>query len=99
VKFEKGHKKLGGIKKGQVQAKRAAWDQLSEYILGEGVDRYMSIINELPDNDFLDRFENILEYFKPKLARTQTDLTTNGESIVWNEVKNYGSQSETNNSN
>lgn len=70
-KFKKGDPKPpnSGIKKGQISEKKKAWEELGQYILNEGVDRYMEILATLPNEKFLDRFESILEYFKPKQTR------------------------------
>ena len=100
--FTTGQEKIegSGIKKGDVQAKRKAWDELGEYVMTKGVARYMQIIDELDNDSYLDRFENILEYFKPKLQRSTQDITTNGQSInqinitvpdleLSNQLKNY----------
>jgi hypothetical protein len=62
--------------------KRKAWDELSEYIMGEATDRYLAFIATLDDADFADRFEHMLDYFKPKLQRSQLDIATTTERDI-----------------
>lgn len=60
-----------GRPKGSLSPKTKAWDELGEYIVGEGAQRYMESIKKLPDDEYSERFQHILEYFKPKLARQE----------------------------
>jgi hypothetical protein len=69
-----------GVGKGTT--KRKAWDELSEYIMGEATDRYLAFIATLDDADFADRFEHMLDYFKPKLQRSQLDIATTTERDI-----------------
>lgn len=73
------------FKKGNTWAKRKGkhkktkmWEAMGNYIVNEGADRYMEILDNLDDKEYLTRFEAILEYFQPKLSRA--------------EVKNEGEQ-------
>lgn len=79
MKFQKGHKKLGGIKKGQVQERTKAWDQLGEFFTQVGAERAKEIMINSDDKEFMIYYDKLIEYFKPKLQRT--DLTTGGEKI------------------
>mgnify|MGYP001582590991 CR=1 FL=1 len=56
---------------GAVSAKTKAWEELGDYIVGEGAALYMQSIKKLPEDKYQERFEHILEYFKPKLARQE----------------------------
>lgn len=76
--FKKGNTH-GGRTKGSKSGKTIAWDELGDYIVNKGAKKYMSLINGLDDDEFLKRFENILEYFKPKQQRT--DITSGGEAL------------------
>jgi hypothetical protein len=80
VKFGKGHKKVGGIKKGQVQKRTRAWDQLGEFFTQAGAERAKDIMIKADDKEFMIYYDKLIEYFKPKLQRT--DLTTDGEKII-----------------
>jgi hypothetical protein len=71
--FPKGHKKIpnSGIKKGQKQVKTQQWEAISEYMIGEGLERFSDEIKMLPGEKFIPIYMQLLEYFKPKLARQE----------------------------
>lgn len=79
MKFEKGHKKKGGIKKGGTQTRTRAWNALGEFFTNEGAKRAMGILTNADDKEFMIYYDKLMEYFKPKLQRT--DLTTGGEKL------------------
>ncbi len=60
-----------GRPKGQKAVKTLQWEALGRYIAEDGAERYMKILSKLDEPSYLTRFENVLEYFKPKLARTE----------------------------
>lgn len=68
-----GQGKGGGRQNGErIKSHRGrAWDEIGEYILNTGAYRYTKIISKMPDEKFLNRFETMLEYFKPKLGRIE----------------------------
>lgn len=67
-RLKAGHE---GLKpKGAVSKKTEMWEALGEYIVSEGAQKAMRIIDEMPDEDFLDNYIMLLEFFKPKQART-----------------------------
>ena len=69
--FDKG---TMGKPKGAISEKTRVWNEISEWFKGEGIEAYqeelMRIRQESP-NEFLKRFEAMLEYFQPKLSRTE----------------------------
>jgi len=70
-----------GSKKGHKKEKTKAWERLGHYIANEGADQYMAYLMESEPKDYMQRFESTLEYFKPKLARTE--LTgKDGERLI-----------------
>lgn len=71
--FRKGHKKIGGIKKGQVQKKTRVWKDMSEYFVTRGVERAMKIMEKAPDEVFMRYYLQFIEYFKPKMTRSDYD--------------------------
>lgn len=77
-KFKKGNP---GKPKGAISEKTAVWNEISEWFKGEGIEAYQGKLMEMKDenpNEFLKRFEAMLEYFQPKLSRTEFsgDVTT-----------------------
>ena len=51
------------------KAKRTKqWEQLGEFITQSGAERAMSILDKLPDDQFLEQYNKLLNYFKPKIS-------------------------------
>jgi hypothetical protein len=75
----KGHKKWGGKKQGSRNKKTLAWEELGEFFTTAGAERARDIMLNSNDKDFIFYFDKLLEFFKPKLQRT--DITTDGEKI------------------
>lgn len=75
-----GHKgfKAGnpGKPKGALSPKTKAWEELGEFICHAGAERYMNALTALEDDKFLEKYAYILEFFKPKLARTDSVQAT-----------------------
>jgi len=72
-----------GMKPGQKSAKTQAWERIGEYLINEGADRYKKILKAMSDEDFAQEFRFIMEYFKPKLSRSYTDISINQ---TWDDV-------------
>jgi hypothetical protein len=64
-----GHK-TGGRQKGSKSEKTILWQEMGEWIVNHGTDRYLTFLKELDGENYMKRFEAMLEYFKPKLARS-----------------------------
>lgn len=78
-----GSRSGAGRKPGSKSEKVKAWEQLGDYILGDGAERYLAIIEGLPPEKFATRFESLLEFFKPKQQRTEIkgDVTIGAKKI------------------
>ena len=72
--FQKGRQKTGGIKKGQIQEKTHAWERLGALITGQFTEDVIKYIETLPGDEKLEAYLKLLDYFKPKLQRS--DNTT-----------------------
>jgi len=46
------------------------WHQLGEYVVTQGAERAMTVLHSMDDEDYLHYYLTMLEYFKPKQART-----------------------------
>ena len=65
--FGKGNK---GKPKGTVNKKTRQWNEIGDYLVNGGSDRFMEIMENSDDDKFKDMFLSVLNYFKPKLAST-----------------------------
>jgi len=68
---------LSGRPKGAKDKKTEAWHELGEYLINEGSTKYMEYLNTLKDKSYAERFEKIVEYFKPKQNRTEIKADIN----------------------
>lgn len=80
--FKKGNKGGPGMPKGTKHIKTQQWEELGEFIITKGAARYMGLLATLEDPEFLERFERIIEYFKPKQARLDGNVTHDVEVDV-----------------
>lgn len=82
---------------GTKSEKTKQWEALGDAILTRHADRFNALLNELEPEKFADKFLMVLEYFKPKLQRTEmkhegevsVNLTNLSESdlITLSEIK------------
>lgn len=70
-----------GKLKGTKTQKTKAWEAIGEYLIGDGAERYKKYLLELSEKDFSVEFKAIIEYFKPKLNRTDLDLKSKSKQI------------------
>jgi len=66
-----------GRPKGGINEKTRQWEELAESIKTRHSERFNAILDDLDDEKFSDKYLQVLEYFKPKLART--DVNVKGE--------------------
>lgn len=67
-RFQPGNKEAK--KKGKHE-KTIAWEQLGDFFTEAGAERAKQIMVDAKDKDFMLYYTNFMEYFKPKLARTE----------------------------
>jgi len=70
--FQKG--KSGnpdGKPKGTKSARIKQWDALGESIANEHTERFNAVLAGLEDKEFGEMYLKVLEYFKPKLSRSE----------------------------
>lgn len=73
--FKKGKPPGSGIKKGGKKAKTLAWENLGEFITETGAERVAKMLTECNEQDFFKYYCLLLEYFKPKLQRSDVTST------------------------
>ena len=57
------------------------WEALGESIMNEHTQRFNSILKELDDEKFIDFYLKTIEYFQPKLQRSELDIELDPNNI------------------
>jgi hypothetical protein len=52
------------------------WAQLQDYIMGDGLERYMRELESSDPETFMKHYLTILEFVKPRLQRQQVEVST-----------------------
>jgi hypothetical protein len=74
-----------GKPKGTVSLKTKGWDLLKETITTELTDKFMQEMNKLDGQQYINAYLNVLEFFRPRLSRTESKVEqTNVEQVVIN---------------
>lgn len=60
-----------GRKEGDKNAKTVQWELMGEYLTNAGVKRYEELMQQADATEFPKLFLQVIEYFKPKLARKE----------------------------
>jgi len=84
--FKKGESgNPAGKPKGTISKKTEIWNEIGEWFANDGLDKYKDKVMEMLDSssdvkclEGMKRYEALLEYFKPKLSRTEVkaEITT-----------------------
>lgn len=85
--FEKGHKLAKGRPKGSKNEKTEQWEKFATWFMSGGLERLEEEMGKLEGKDFVMTVKDLLEYFKPKLARNEGEK--DNITIIFNKV-NYG---------
>lgn len=78
-----------GRPKGSKSKRIKMWEEMGEWIVNEGVEKYLTYLKSMDPERYMDHFEAVLEYFKPKLSRTNVK-NEGGQKITieHREIKN-----------
>ena len=91
--FEKGKSgNAEGRPKGAVSKKRLVLDNFVNIVIEEGTERFNQELNSLEGKDFVQSYLTLLEYARPKLARTTLEGDANNPiqaKIVFEEIRTY----------
>ena len=74
--YKKKETTAAGRPKATYNKKTREWALLGDFVTQKGAKRYMEILDGLDDEAFMDRYERILSYFKPKKMNSVMDLQT-----------------------
>jgi hypothetical protein len=69
----------GGRPKGAKDKKTRQWEELGDFLVTEGAERYMTILSEMDDEKFFKHYTVVLEYFKPKQIRQDSNISFDGQ--------------------
>ena len=69
--FEKGNDYGRGRPRGSRNKKTELWEKLGDYLTNEGAEKAIEILEKSDDKMFVGIYDKWLEYFKPKLQRTE----------------------------
>jgi|AntAceMinimDraft_17_1070374.scaffolds.fasta_scaffold196372_2 hypothetical protein len=86
-KFAKGNE---GKPIGATSAKTKQWEALGDFITQQGAERAMQVLNTLNNDDFLEQYNKLLNYFKPRLASTNIDANIKSTPTI--QYKNVSTQ-------
>jgi len=81
--FKPGHKglKVKGTKHHKTKVLEkvgiSKWEEFGQWLTTKGVDDYREAMQELSPRDKIVAFNAIIEYYKPKLTRSQVDVNAN----------------------
>ena len=89
-KFAKGNP---GKPKGAKSARGKQWEALGEAIKETHTERFNLALTKMEDEDFCEMYLKVLEYFQPKLSRSEvkqeTTVKAQPKSITAEEAKEY----------
>ncbi|MGZ5283721.1 MAG: hypothetical protein ACXWEY_15710, partial [Bacteroidia bacterium] len=67
--------------KGAISAKTIFWNELSDFVTTGGAEKFKQELMKLEGKEFVQAYSNILEFFKPKLARQEIKAEIEPEKI------------------
>jgi len=73
----KGLPKTGGRDKGTPNQSTQALHAFLDYLANGAADRYLQLLMQSADEDFMEKFERLLEYVAPKLQRSEVKADIN----------------------
>ena len=76
----KGHK--GYKKKGSISHKTIAWNNLGDFLIEDGADRLKQLLRDADDDQFIKYYILLIEYFKPKMIRSDVKQTNSGDGTL-----------------
>lgn len=80
--FKKGQSgNVSGKPKGAKNKKTEQWELFADFCLNEGLEKFATELKTLKGEKYCNTFIGLLEFHKPKLARTQTEIEVTDNSI------------------
>ena len=83
----KGLPKTGGKVVGSLNKTTIQWQEFGKTLFENALPRALKIMKECDDDVFMDNFNKLIEYFKPKLGRVEVngeiDVKTVSETTIF----------------
>lgn len=76
--FQKGN---SGKPKGAISEKTKLWNKLGEFVKTDMTEKFMVEVMTLEGREFVQAYKDILEFFKPKLARQEIKAEVNDVTV------------------
>lgn len=70
------------IIKERLEEGETQWDLLKKMIDGSLTEKFIGIIGDMPDRDFVRNYLKLLEHFKPKLIRGEDDNAVKEDTVI-----------------
>jgi hypothetical protein len=80
VQKPKGSKHKRTIMKEMLGVK--SWSEVQEFLETKGVIRYLEELDKMKGKDYTTAFTALAEFFRPKLARSATELSSNSKITI-----------------
>lgn len=80
--FQKGRTKTGGRTKGSKSLKIIQWQETGKELITGGLERAQQIMQNADDDKYMDYFFKLLEYYKPKLQRSDVNQYNQGKVVI-----------------
>lgn len=87
MSFKKGKAKTGGKTKGSKNKKTLILDSFAEDITTGGMARFKKELGKLHGSAYVKAYMVLFEFVKPKLARSEVDVSSGGQPIKQNVIK------------
>lgn len=78
----KGNRFSNGRPQGSKNQKSIEWENLGDFLTKEGAERCANIMQSCDEEQFMKYYGMLLEYFKPKHARSEVKQTGETKTIV-----------------
>lgn len=91
--FTKGNK-LATVNQGTKKKKTIEWEQFGKQLLGVGLERAREIMERSTDKEFMLYYLQLLEYFKPKMTRVESNVAGQLKLIIERKISESGIEND-----
>lgn len=71
-----------GRPKGAKSIRTQQWERLGRYLIEKGAERFIKVLQRLPDEEYIDAYSRIIKYFKPQLKQVDANLNFKGRPLI-----------------